>query len=127
MRAPRRTAAVYGILAVIGVTGIVLLSLDGAWFAVVAAAVLTLFWVVVTVRALGNGVYTDGYQLINRNDLGRRRVPWVHVARFEYRGVRGLGLWDGEGEWTTLQYLPSGVTAERALAALDEELRRSRA
>ncbi|GAA3638376.1 hypothetical protein GCM10022223_66710 [Kineosporia mesophila] len=126
--APRRVAMVYGTISVIGVLGVVALLTEGYVPAAVVAAILTVFWIAVTVRALGNGVYSDGYQLINRNDLGRRRIAWIHIDRFEYRGVKGLGLWNKEDEWMVLQYVPThGDTAARALAVLDQELRKNRA
>ncbi|GLY30493.1 hypothetical protein [Kineosporia sp. NBRC 101731] len=126
--APRRVAMVYGTISVIGVLGVIALLTEGYVPAAVVAAILTAFWLAVTVRALGNGVYSDGYQLVNRNDLGSRRIAWIHIDRFEHRGVKGLGLWNKEDEWMVLQYIPAhGDTATRALTVLEEELRKNQA
>ncbi|MBT0768174.1 hypothetical protein KIH74_04525 [Kineosporia sp. J2-2] len=125
VQAPRRTAVLYAVIGVVGVAGSIGMFAEGSVWIAICAAVVTLFWLTVAVRAWGNGVYTDGYQLINRNDLGRRRIAWVHVDRFEYRGIKGLGLWTKENEWVLLQYLPPrDDVVPPALAALNAELER---
>ena len=75
------------------------------------------------IPALTYGIYTDGDRLIVKHDWGTSKVAWKDIDRFEFRGIRGLGLWQRDGEWVLLQQMPGQKRrAAQAINVLEREM-----
>ena len=123
VRGSRGLIIIVAIVVLVGLIAFVGLLVDGdvsgALWSLLAAGGVGLLGI----PALTYGIYTDGDRLIVKHDWGTSKVAWKDIDRFEVRGIRGLGLWQRDGEWVLLQQMPGQKRrAAQAINVLEREM-----
>jgi hypothetical protein len=117
-------AGIYGLISAAGFVGGIGTAVRGDVVFPVLVLGSAVFIGVLAGRAWRGGVFDAGDALVAQSEMSTVRVDWQEVEHFEYRGMKGLGLWTKDGKWVHLQYASRKDIIARTLDLLDAELRR---
>jgi hypothetical protein len=119
-------ATIYGLIACVGFVSAIGTLMNGNWILFLLVLLGTIFFAVLAGRAWSGGIYDTGDAVRAQSELSSALVKWEDIERFEYRGMKGLGLWTKNGAWVFLQNASNKDMITSALNVLDEELHRHR-